>query len=173
MKVLFLDIDGVLIPIRTKEEFEKEWIWKMKIQDKSTWIEWNISLIRKESAQNLIRILKETWTKIVISSSWRHNWEWCRDLLQSIEFDWESVWDYVISRTWSHTWGWRSTEIMNWINEYNQTCKKWYHVSHWVALDDEGFDMKCLNRIWKLVKTNGNVWLSDKETDLIISILNA
>ncbi len=170
MKIIFLDIDWVLIPLFRKER----WLKKMNGV---------IADIPKEVSDNLVKILQDPSAWIVISSSWRHHWPSCKKLLKQIplirndnvEYHmnyWYTVWDRVISKTWSQTDGGRSTEILMWLNEYHRTAKVWWHVTHWVAIDDEQFDMKAIRRIGKLIKTESGVWLTSEQTDEIISLLN-
>ncbi len=170
MKVIFLDIDGVLLPLLSGPEYEKLGISK---GSKLDFMERAKRILKDSAVNELIRILEQTWAKIVISSSWRHHWEFCRDLLWDCRAnDRYSLWEYVISKTPSKTDGGRSTEILSWIDQYHKTCKDWWHISHWIAIDDEGYDMKAIKRLWKLVKTNGHIGLSKEDADQVISILN-
>lgn len=161
MKILFLDIDWVLIPLFRKER----WLKTMNGV---------LADIPKEVSDNLVRVLQDPSVWIVISSSWRHHWEWCKQLLEQILINdrWDTVWNRVISKTWSKTDGGRSTEILMWLNEYHRTARFWYHITHWVAIDDEQFDMKAIRRIWKLIKTDSSLGLTAEQTDEIISLLN-
>ena len=161
MKILFLDIDWVLIPLFRRDH----WLKTMNGV---------IADIPKEVSDNLVRVLQDPSVFIVISSSWRHYWEWCKELLQDIVIDsnWNTVWNRVISKTWEKTWGWRSTEILMWLNEYHRTARFWYHITHWVAIDDEYFDMKAISRIERLIKTDWTIGLTTEQADEIISLLN-
>jgi len=166
MKVIFLDIDGVLLPLWT------EWRWWRS--------EWRLT-IPQSCAEALYKIAHHTDSMIVISSSWRHHMESCKDLLDQIaDFKYqvwwkdyvERIWDRVISRTPSKTDGGRSTEILMWIDEYHRSCKTGHHITHWIAIDDEWFDMKAIKRIGKLIKTDPNIWLTDEDAELVISLLS-
>lgn len=161
MKIIFLDIDGVLIPLFRKERWLKT-------------IMWALADIPKEVSDNLVRVLQDPSVFIVISSSWRHHWENCKLLLEQIIIndEWDTVWNRVISKTWSKTDGGRSTEILMWLDEYHCTAKIWYHITHWVAIDDEQFDMKAIRRIGKLIKTESDIGITSEHADEIISLLN-
>lgn len=161
MKILFLDIDWVLIPLFRRDH----WLKTMN---------GILADIPKEVSDNLVRVLQDPSVFIVISSSWRHYWEWCKELLQDIVIDsnWNTVWNRVISKTWEKTWGWRSTEILMWLNEYHRTARFWYHITHWVAIDDEQFDMKAIRRIGRLIKTEAAIGLTSEHAEEIISLLN-
>lgn len=170
MKIIFLDIDWVLLPLLHAAEYEKLWIQKWCKLD---FMERAHKIIKQECVAELVRIIEETWAKIVISSSWRHHWAYCRDLLwECWANDVYSIWEYVISKTPSNTDGGRSTEILSWIDQYHKDCRSWWHITHWVAIDDEWYDMKAIRRLGKLVKTDGHIWLSKENADEIISILN-
>lgn len=161
MKIIFLDIDGVLIPLFRRDH----WLKTMNGV---------LADIPKEVSDNLVRVLQDPSVWIVISSSWRHYWEGCKLLLEQIPINdrWDTVWNKVISKTWSKTDGGRSTEILMWLNEYHRTAKFWYHITHWVAIDDEQFDMKAIRRIGKLIKTEAAIGLTSEQADEIISLLN-
>lgn len=168
MKIIFLDIDGVLIPIWNKESMNGLDLMGL------THIEKSQKMLSPDACTALVKILQDPSVFIVISSSWRHYWEWCKELLQDIVIDsnWNTVWNRVISKTWEKTWGWRSTEILMWLNEYHRTARFWYHITHWVAIDDEHFDMKAISRIERLTKTDWTIGLTMEQADEIISLLN-
>lgn len=161
MKIIFLDLDWVLIPLFRRDH----WLKKMNGV---------LADIPKEVSDNLARVLQDPSVWIVISSSWRHHWEGCKKLLEEIPINdiWDTVWSRVISKTWEATDGGRSTEILMWLDEYHRTAKDWYHITHWVAIDDEHFDMKAIRRIGKLIKTEPSIWLTSEHADEIISLLN-
>lgn len=166
MKVIFLDIDGVLIPIPSQEKL------------KGDYMEAAIRSLSKDAVNLLWELIINNDAKIVISSSWRHSWNsetpWCRQLLEACKrppFDYENLSHYVIWITPSKTnWG-RATEILLYIDRHNRNCKPWDHISHWVAIDDEQFDMKAIKRIGKLVKTEMKIWFSQDDMELANSIL--
>ena len=161
MKIIFLDIDGVLIPLYRRDHSLKK-------------MNWILADIPKEVSDNLVRVLQDPSVFIVISSSWRHYWPNCKKLLEQIPINdrWDTVWDRVISKTWYASEGWRSTEILMWLNEYHRTAKYWYHITHWVAIDDEFYDMKAIRRVGKLIKTEGGIGLTSEHAEEIISLLN-
>lgn len=165
MKIIFLDIDWVLIPLLNKTPENAD--FSLSYMDRAK------SLLSQDACFALAKILSDPSVWIVVSSSWRHHWEWLKELLSSVPtMQNDTIWDRVISKTWHNTWGWRSTEILMWLNEYHRTARFWYHVTHWVAIDDEQFDMKAIRRIGKLIKTESGVWLTSEQTDEIISLLN-
>lgn len=170
MKVIFLDIDWVLIPLYRKDHSLKT-------------MNGVLADIPKEVSDNLVKVLQDPSVWIVVSSSWRHHWEGCKELLEQIPLIrnedgqyginyWYTVWDRVISKTWSKTDGGRSTEILMWLDEHHRTCYPLDYVTHWVAIDDEQFDMKAIRRVGKLIKTEGGIGLTSEHADEIISLLN-
>lgn len=177
MKIVFLDIDWVLIPIRNSEPMNGLDLMGL------THIERSKQMLSPDACTALVKILQDPSVFIVMSSSWRHYWEWCKDLLQDIPLIrnedgqyginyWYTLWDRVFSKTWSATEGGRSTEILMWLDEYHRTCEHLGHVTHWVAIDDEFYDMKAIRRIGKLIKTEPSIWLTSEHADEIISLLN-
>ncbi len=59
-----------------------------------------------------------------------------------------------------------------WLDNYHNDCKKWYHITHWCAIDDEQFDMKAIKKIGKLVKTEASEGLTmDKVQEAIIKLI--
>lgn len=165
MKVIFLDIDWVLIPLLNKTPENAD--FSLSYMDRAK------SLLSQDACFALAKILCDPSVWIVVSSSWRHHWEWLKELLSSVPtMQNDTIWDRVISKTWERTWWWRSTEILMWLDEYHRTCRYWYHITHWVAIDDEHFDMKAISRMWKLIKTDGYIGLRAEEANEIISLLN-
>lgn len=148
MKIIFLDIDGVLIKF---DHNLHRWQWDFD----------------HELVKNFIHLLFETNANIVISSSWRHHMESLKDLF----YKWDIPWDRVISKTWHNTDGWRSTEILKWLDDHHRTCGTWDHVTHWCAIDDEYYEMKAIKRLGKLVKTEVHTWLTKEKVEEVILLL--
>ena len=65
MKVVFLDIDGVL---NNDESFKKKYEYFQKYHS-------IISEIDEETVKRLARIVKTTSAKVVLTSSWRSDWK--------------------------------------------------------------------------------------------------
>ena len=173
MKIIFLDIDGVLIRF-----------WNTKqIRDTRAkkWDKWGIiTSLDEDLVINLREIIIKTWARIVISSSWRRN----KELMMKLEnqfyqcvlpdiFLSKNLWEQTIWKTEHSLWHWRWNEILSWIMKYNKTCKEWYHIKEWIAIDDDSFDMKCISRIWKFVKTETHEWLTKEKAEEIILKLNS
>lgn len=78
MKIIFLDIDGVLIPITQKVPPKSDPGWKMNFMQRAKY------LLSKEACDALTKILQDPSVWIVISSSWRHHWVNCKSLLEQI-----------------------------------------------------------------------------------------
>lgn len=166
MKIIFLDIDWVLIRFWNTEQIRKTRAEK--------WKGWLITSLNEDLVDNLVGIIKQTNAYIVISSSWRY---WLMEILRD-EFikNWDrlgfDLWNRVISKTPSSLNHWRWNEILTWINEYHKTCKDWEHITNYVAIDDDSFDMKCINRLGKFVHTKTHKWLTKDKTKEVIYILN-
>lgn len=131
MKVIFLDIDGVL---NSDEYFDK-------IENK------NIQGIQSEIDVEKIKLLKKaidkTGAKVVLSSSWRYtrNAQYLRELLASFEI-YTDVTPFIQGK--------RGLEIKQWLSDNKG-------VEDFVILDDEIFDSYDEELINKLVKiSDGN-----------------
>ena len=148
MKVIFLDIDWVLIRLHRKEYF-------------------NYRSFDTEPVSYLKEILKNPEVCIVVSSSWRYDMDSVKTAFEKSGLPW----DRVIDRTPSATNGGWSTEILMWLDEYHRTVKAGHHITHWVAIDDEQFDMKVIRRLGKLVKTDASKWLTFPDAMEAILIL--
>ena len=131
MKVIFLDIDGVLN--------SDEYLDKVKNSDIQG-IERDIDV---EKVKLLKRAIDETGARVVLSSSWRYtrNARYLKELLANYEIRVDST-PYIRDE--------RGLEIKKWLSE-NQG------VEDFIILDDEIFDSFDEELIKKLVKiSNGN-----------------
>lgn len=131
MKVIFLDIDGVLN--------SDEYLDKVKNSDIQG-IERDIDV---EKVKLLKRAIDETGARVVLSSSWRYtrNARYLKELLANYEIRVDST-PYIQDI--------RGLEIKKWLSE-NQG------VEDFIILDDEIFDSFDEELIKKLVKvSNGN-----------------
>ena len=131
MKVIFLDIDGVLN--------SDEYLDKVKKSD--------IQGIERDIDVGKVKLLKraidETGARVVLSSSWRYtrNARYLKELLANYEIRVDST-PYIRDE--------RGLEIKKWLSE-NQG------VEDFIILDDEIFDSFDEELIKKLVKvSNGN-----------------
>ena len=166
MKIIFLDIDGVLIRF-----------WNTKqIRDtrSAKWDRWGIiTSLDLDLLKNLSKIIVDTNCHIVVSSSWRRSerlMEEFKTQLQELFDDWEitDIYNRIISKTPNSLKYWRWNEILHWLNDYHRTCKSWHHITNWIAIDDDSFDMKCIKRLWNFVHTETRYWLTpDKMFDCI------
>ena len=131
MKVIFLDIDGVL---NSDEYFDK--IKGLKIEG----IE---SQVDVEKIKLLKRAVGETGSKVVLSSSWRYtrNAQYLKQLL--LEYG-------ILVDSTPYMENERGKEIKKWLEEHKDT-------EDFVILDDEIFDSYDEELMKKLVKvSNGN-----------------
>lgn len=171
MKIIFLDIDWVLIPFGGSPE-------RCKIRDlfERTKIDWEDVILPKLNpvcVKNLWEIIEKTGARLVISSSWRHRWSHLQKMLQNAENEsWDNLWNHVTSKTPSMTWAWRWNEILQYLNEYHSTCKEWWHITHWIALDDDDAGMSRIRDLNCLVQTRSHIWLDEDSARLAISLLN-
>ena len=127
MKVIFLDIDGVL----NHEAFYKE--RHERRDEKGAW-EHPYSEIDPKAVSNLNTLCDETDAKIVISSTWRHHGlEYCKDVLEKMGFTGE-----IIDITPSHESRFRGLEILDWVKSNEELIgDRYFNFTEYVILDDD------------------------------------
>ena len=154
MKVIFLDIDGVLNCVETKEKCKAY----VGIDDKM--VSW------------LKRIVEATGAQIVLSSSWKHDWEPINKEAQN-EFGF-----YVdralkkhsltaIDKTYESNSEHRGEGIIQWVRTHE--------VDSFIILDDEWYDFKELGLQSRVIKTefyNEHGGLRNEHVVLAIELLN-
>lgn len=128
MKIIFLDIDGVLNHERFyKERFEKRY-------DEGA-IAYPYSEIDPESVSNLNVLIKETGAKVVISSTWRHSGiDYCLDALKFHGFDGEIIGATPDLRSNDSL---RGNEILKWVKDNKDLVGEYYNFTEYVILDDD------------------------------------
>lgn len=161
MKILFLDVDGVL------NDYE--------VCKKATW-EDDRTFFAKKYVDRVNRILEATDAMLVISSSWRIRYDTIDDLklaFRKFGFDMDRVIDKTPSRYEGHRFSEdtiRGLEIQRWLSENAEK----YDVESIVILDDDQ-DMFHLNH--RLVRTVGfqvdkDGGISEEQVAKAIEILN-
>lgn len=162
MKVLFLDIDGVLNCMYPTPSQDHEWI---------DLDEWRYGF-NPELVARLRYVVANTDCKIVISSSWRHhanyapyqpdrNW---RDVLaEKLRRPREEV---FAGETPTNDRGQRGLEIKRWLEEHDG------EVENWCVVDDETVDIEPYLKSRYIVKTDMKCGLTKENADAIIKKLN-
>ena len=141
MKIIFLDIDGVLNGYNKWTYLAINISKKLHIPVSVMRDVLNIFEVKETYVKRLYKIVKKTGAKIVMSSSWRHGY-WntpyeekhydqkrLHDLLDKYSLE-------VIDITPSSKTGKREDEINQWLNETR------IKVDKFVILDDESFDLQ-------------------------------
>ena len=128
MKVIFLDVDGVL----NTEECDDAPKEGQEGSEGFLYHENTPIPLLKRSLDNLRYVLQQTGAKIVISSSWRLFPERLELLTQILEAFSPSEESVVIGLTpdLSNSWSGRGEEVQAWLNQ-NKNC------SRFVVVDDE------------------------------------
>lgn len=159
IKVIFLDIDGVLNGYDLREHILYR-LWKLvknkKIKDYIRRKSY-ISDIDERHFKKLVKICRKTGAKIVISSSWR-NGLIDKDGNRIADFDdrkkfWRLVDKYgieIIGKTPKSRKSYkRQDEILSWLSQ-NENI---YEIENFVILDDEDSHLECF-RGSNLIKTS-------------------
>ena len=175
MKVLFLDIDGVL----NSENWFAYRIYCVKnnmvnilmnfveTDDRNIKHKW--TMLDDRVIANLNRIIEETGCKVVLSSSWRSPSEseniFTQDLLKLKGFKYE-FYD-VTPRLWFSDFSTRRGEEINvWLDKESEK----HEIESFVILDDDS-DM-LPEQMNNFIHVDGQVGLTDRDVLTAIEILN-
>lgn len=156
MKILFLDIDGVLN--------SKQWHNSDNCKAFGTSVKRFFDPVRVEY---LNRIVTETETRIIISSSWRiiRSLQNLQDLFKSIDFTGRILGKTEILSTFEpDTPNLRGVEIKNWIKDNQKHFKT---PIKYVILDDEDDFLKEQKKYF--FQTNPDIGLDISTTEKIIA----
>lgn len=164
MKVLFLDVDGVLNCSHTFQRRHNAWK-ETNTPVKREEFAWPLGHLDEELVPRLNDIVEQSDCKIVISSSWRI----------SAEFLYFGGWlvhrgfkypDAIIDRTPSLPMldNSRGEEIKAWLVKHPE-------VTHYAILDDDVIDIMPVHP-YNVVETNGKEGLTDEKVKEAINLLN-
>ena len=175
MKVLFLDIDGVL----NSENWFAYRIYCVKnnivnilmnfIDTDDRNIKHKLTMLDDRAIANLNRIVEETGCKVVLSSSWRSSIEseniFTQNLLKLKGFKYE-FYD-VTPRLWFSDFSIRrGEEIKFWLDKESEK----HDIESFVILDDDS-DM-LPEQMNNFIHVDGQVGLTDRDVLTAIEILN-
>ena len=175
MKVLFLDIDGVL----NSENWFAYRIYCVKnnminilmnfVDTDDRNIKHKLTMLDDRAITNLNRIIEETGCKVVLSSSWRSSIEseniFTQNLLKLKGFKYE-FYD-VTPRLWFSDFSIRrGEEIKFWLDKESEN----HEIESFVILDDDS-DM-LPEQMNNFIHVDGQVGLTDRDVLTAIEILN-
>ena len=175
MKVLFLDIDGVL----NSENWFAYRIYCVKnnmvnilmnfVDTDDSNIKHKLTMLDDRAIANLNRIIEETGCKVVLSSSWRSSIEseniFTQNLLKLKGFKYE-FYD-VTPRLWFSDFSIRrGEEIKFWLDKESEK----HEIESFVILDDDS-DM-LPEQMNNFIHVDGQVGLTDRDVLTAIEILN-
>ena len=153
MKVIFLDIDGVLNYAKTEARAPCGCIG-----------------IAEPSVRNLKKIIDKTGAKIVLTSTWKDEWEIdadnCTPMGIYLDKKLKRHGIHILDKTKDHIDN-RGEGIQNWLTRHD-------HVKDWIVLDDDIFpDYQAQNIIPHLIKTSfANGGLLEEHVLQAIEMLN-
>ena len=175
MKVLFLDIDGVLnsqnwfgyMQYCIKNNMHNKLLNFVDTNDEHT--KYKLRMLDDRAIANLNRIVEETGCKVVLSSSWRSSREsdniFTQYVLKLKGFNYE-LYD-ITPRIWAKEFGTqRGEEIQLWMNKESEKNE----IESFVILDDD-LDM-LPEQMNNFIHVDGQVGLTDKDVFKAIEILN-
>ena len=154
MKIIFLDIDGVLN--------SKKWFLSPEQAEKESYIEKSFD---PKAVELLNTILKETSAKIVVSSSWRL-WMSVEELAELLNGRWvigEIIWKTPNLRSKGKEVK-RGEEIEYWLNNNDLEIKEY------IIIDDDS-DMLSSQKN-NFIHTSFETWLTKQSVTKSIKILN-
>lgn len=163
MKVIFLDIDGVLNSDETGTRFAAEYksngfggFFDDEVDEPTHRnVLWGTALV-----ENLARIVYVTEAKVVISSTWRLDKK-----VETFNKMFALYGEYeieAIDKTESHWSGTRGTEIQHWLDAHP-------NVTSYVILDDN--DDALSTHTGRFVQTDERVGLTEADAERAIAIL--
>ena len=162
MKVIFLDIDGVLNSEKTCEEWHNktgEGGYGGWFEEEDTCTDENIKWGRDLFA-NLRRIVEKTDSVIVISSTWRKYFSISKFKEMFLVYGWENA--PIIDKTGYDVRRHRGTEVKSWLKDKD--------IESYVILDDDTDFLD--EQVPYFVNTDGLIGLSESDTEKAIKILN-
>ena len=176
MKVLFLDIDGVLNSENwfgyrlycIKNNMFNEVINFVNTNDER--IKYKLSMIDDRAIANLNRIIEETGCKVVLSSSWRSCVEAENTLteyllkLKGFKYEFYDVTPRLWFSDFSNR---RGEEIKFWLDKESEKNE----IESFVILDDDYSDI-LPEQMNNFIHVDGQVGLTDKDVFTAIEILN-
>lgn len=153
MKVIFLDVDGVLNFLGTTASSPGGWVG-----------------IASPSVKVLRDIVKETGAYLVLSSTWRRNWskneEECSEDGKYLNRRLNRYGLHIIDKTIEEDEDLRGAAIKEWLNRHP-------HVESWIVLDDNVFiDFKTEGIMPHLILTDGRMGLTASDAKECIRKLN-
>lgn len=163
MKIIFLDIDGVLNSNEVYEDWhlrtgKNGWGGFFPEDEKATDdnVKWGRPLV-----ENLKKIVEATEAKIVICSTWRKHFTVEKFKEMFLVYGWDAP---VVDKTPTAGYRIRGMEVKKWIDSFPTK------LFSYVILDDYNDFM--VDQQPYYVETNPEVGLSDSDADKAISILN-
>jgi hypothetical protein len=166
MKIIFLDCDGVL----NSQKFFNSGGGKHRMGDVG--LSFGASQLDPAGLALVDKIVDATGAKIVISSSWRHIWDWHEIAAMFQNRGFKNV-DSIIGKTGNSKEDHRGTEVAEWLGldrERQVVDDNHDPISTYVILDDnDEFDT---SQHPHFVRTNPQTGITERDVQKAIQILS-
>jgi hypothetical protein len=162
MRIIFLDCDGVL---NSHKFFSTS-----SHDDSIDGLDFGETQLDPQALAILDQIVEETGARIVISSSWRHIWDW-QEIAEKFKNRGLQNWDVVIGETMTSSQDNRGAEVKEWLDTGRERTEVGQEaVTSWVIIDDtDEFDS---TQHQNFVRTNPKVGLTVADAQKAIQILS-
>jgi hypothetical protein len=163
MQIIFLDIDGVLN--------SRDFYNRSENDPSFDGLAWGGGQLDTQALQRLDRLVRTSGAFIVISSSWRHIWNFHEIAKMFAERGFKSS-DRIISQTPSSKSGHRGTELQDWLDTDAERARiddGGSQTLSYVILDDSSDFNR--DQMPRFVHTNPNHGLTDQDVQRALTIL--
>ena len=163
MRIIFLDCDGVLN--------SHKFFTTSSHDDSIDGLDFGDTQLDPQALSLLDAIVDATGARIVISSSWRHIWDW-PDIAEKFKNRGMKNWRNVIDQTETSASDNRGAEVQAWLDmeQEREVVGKFEPTTSWVIIDDnDEFDS---TQKQNFVQTNPKVGLTPADVQKAIQILS-
>lgn len=161
MKAIFLDIDGVLNNFNTNKKYRSKSRCRGLIG------------IDKDKVKRLAKIVQETNSILILTSSWKIGWELKLSEINTLNYHAKYLNNhlkrkgnlFITDKTREYNLNYRGKGIQSYLIKHPE-------ITEWIVLDDEIFiDYEREGIMPHLIQTNSDLGLTNEDTDAAIKML--